>query len=182
MGEYSVHRPMQIAGTERQVFADALFEGKPIVFDRVEVWGVGRQEFLPTPGLFNKAARFGGLMDTSVVIDHNLSRFEDGHQTVLHVSFKERGVTSSLEHQGGDEVVLREGIDQAHALGAMAGLVPPTRLALRTPAVRPRFVVIHACLLQIDPLLGGYLRQFRPKLFPQLFVPFGVAKGLFLCV
>jgi hypothetical protein len=53
---------------------------------------------------------------------------------------------------------------------------------LRTPAVRPGFIIIHARLIQIHQLLGGYPRQLGTKLLPQRFVLLGIATGLFLCV
>ena len=45
-GEYGVHGSMQIVVVEWQGFPDALFEGEPGVFNRVEIGGVGGQEFL----------------------------------------------------------------------------------------------------------------------------------------
>jgi len=181
-GEHGVNRPVQIAVVEGQVFTDALFEGKPTVLNGVKIWRVGRQEFLRAPGPFNEAAGFGGLMEAGVVIDHHLSWFEDWHQTVRDIRFKERGVAGPLEHEGRDQVVLVERINQTHAVRALPGLLPPTRFALRTPAVRAGFIIIHARLIKIHPLLGGHPSQLRAKLLPQLFVPLGIAKGLFLCV
>lgn len=152
------------------------------MFNGVEVWGVGWQESLRAASALNELAGSGGLMETGVVIDHNLSWCEDRHQTVLDIGLEEGGVAGSLEHEGSDEMVLMKGIEQTHALGAIAGLLPPARFALRTPAIRPRFVVLQPRFIQIDTLLCGHRSQLRPKLFPHLFVPLGIAKGLFLCV
>lgn len=182
MSEDSVNRPVQIAVVERQVFTDALFEGKPAVLNGIKIRGVGRQEFLRAASAFNKLAGFGGLMEAGVVIDHNLSWFEDWHQTVLDIRVKECRIAGPLEHEGRDQVVVVERITQTHTLRAMPGLLPPTRFALRTPAVRPGFIIIHARLIQIHQLLGGYPRQLGTKLLPQRFVLLGIATGLFLCV
>lgn len=173
---------MQITIVEREQRTDALFERKPAVFNGVQIWGVGRQEFLGAARAFNELAGFGGLMETGVVIDHNLSWFQDRHQTVLEVRFKERGVAGPLEHQGRDKIMMVEGINQTHTLSAMAGLLAPARFALGAPAVSPGFMIIHPRLIQIDQLLGGYPGQLGAKLLPQLFVPLRIAKGLFLCV
>jgi len=159
-----------------------LFEGKPAVLNGIQIRGVGRQKFLRTPGLCNELASFGGLMETGVVIDHDLTWLEDGHQTVLDIRVKERRVAGSLEHEGSDQVMVVERRQQTHPLGAMARFLPPARFALQTPAVGPSFIIIHARLIQIHQLFGGYPRQLGPKLLPQRFVSFGVAKGLFLCV
>ena len=173
---------MQIAIVERQVFADALFEGKPAVLNRIKIWGVGRQEFLRAASAFNKLAGFGGLMEAGIVIDHHLSWCEDWHQTVLDIRLKECRVAGPLEHERCDQVVVVERIKQTHTLNTMPGLLPPTGFALGTPAVGTSFIIIHPRLIQIHQLLGGYPRQLRAKLRPQLFVPLGVTKGLFLCV
>ena len=182
LGEHGVHRLVQITVVEGQVFTDALFEGKPAVLNGIQIRGVGRQEFLRAASAFDKLAGFGGLMEAGVVIDHNLSWCEDWHQTVLDIRFKECGVAGPLEHEGRDQLLLVKGIKQTYALGAMAGLLPPTGFTLRTPAVRPGFIIIHARLIQIHPLLGGDSRQLGTKLLPQLLIPLGIAKGLFLCV
>ena len=101
---------------------------------------------------------------------------------MLDIRFKECGVAGPREHQRCDQLLLVERINQAHALRAMARFFAPARFALRTPAVRPGFMVIHPGLIQIHQLRGRHLRQLGTKLLPQLFVPLGIAKGLFLCV
>ncbi|HJY82538.1 MAG TPA: hypothetical protein VKK81_15835 [Candidatus Binatia bacterium] len=88
MSEHGVNRPVQIAIVERQVLTDTLFEGKPAVLNGVKIRGVGRQEFLRAASAFNKLAGCGGLMEPGVVINHHLSWFADGHQTVLDIRFK----------------------------------------------------------------------------------------------
>ena len=182
MGEHGIHRFVQITVVEGQVFTDALFEGKPTVLNGIQIRGVGREEFLRAARFFNEPARLGGLMEAGVIIDHHLPGFENRHQAVGDIRFKEGGVAGSLEHEGRDQLLLVKGIKQTYALGAMAGLLPPTRFTLRTPAVRPGFIIIHARLIQIHQLLGGDSRQLGTKLLPQLFIPLGIAKGLFLCV
>jgi hypothetical protein len=173
---------MQITIVERQGFTDALFEGKPAVLNGIQIRGVGWQEFLRTARAFNEPARLGGLMEAGVIIDHHLPGFENRHQAVVDIRFKEGGVAGPLEHEGGDEGVVVERSKQTHALGAMPGLLPPTGFTLRTPPVRPGFIIIHARLIQIHQLLGGYSRQLGTKLLPQLLISLGIAKGLFLCV
>ena len=182
LGEHGVKRSVQIAVIERQGFADALFEGKPAVLNGIEIWGVGRQEFLRAPGSCNELAGFGGLMEAGVVVDHELSWFQDGHQTVLDIRFKEGRVAGPLEHEGGEQVVVVERINQTHPLSALPGLLAPARVALQTPAVCTSLIIVHSRLVQIHQLLGGYSSQLRTKLLPQLLVPLGVTKGLFLCV
>ncbi len=148
----------------------------------VKIGRVRRQEFLRAPGPFNEAAGFGGLMEAGVVIDHNLSWFEDWHQTVLHLGFKERGVAGAREHKRRDQLLLVEGINQTHAVRALARLLAPARFALGAPAIGTGFIVIHPGPSKLHQLLGGHLSQLRANLFSQLFVPLGVAKGLLLCV
>jgi hypothetical protein len=182
LGEYGVHRLMQIAVVERQVLSDALFEGTPVVLKGVEVRGVGGQEGLRAPSPLNELARFGGLRETRVVIDHQLAWFQHGHHAVLPIGCKERGVAGPLAHERRDQFPLVEGIDQTHTLRTPPRLLAPARFALRTPAVRAGFRVIPPGLLQLDDLLSRDPCQLLTKLFPQLFVPLGLGEGLFLCV
>ena len=182
LSEHGIKGLMQITIVEREQLTDALFERKPAVCNGVQIWGVGGQEFLGAARAFNELAGFGGLRETGVIIDHTLSWFEDRHQTVLEVRCKERGVAGTLEHQRRDQLLVVEGINQPHAVRAMARLLAPARFALGAPAVGTGFVIIPSRLLQLHPLLGGSLSQLRAKLFSQLFVPLGVAEGLFLCV
>jgi len=101
---------------------------------------------------------------------------------MLDIRVKECGVAGPLEHQGRDQLLLVKGIKQTYALGTLPRLLPPTRFTLRTPAVRPGFIISHSRLIQIYQLLGGYSRQLGAKLRPQRFVALSIAKGLFLCV
>ena len=91
-------------------------------------------------------------------------------------------IAMALEHERSDEGVAVEGINDTHALGAMARLLPPTRLALGTPAIRPGFIVVHPGFIQIHKLFRGDSNQLRAKLLPLLFLPLRIPKGLFLCV
>ena len=70
----------------------------------------------------------------------------------------------------------------SYALGAMAWLLAPARLAPGAPAGGSGFMIIHPRLIQVHQLLGRHPSQLRTKLLSQLFVPLGIAKGLFLCV
>ena len=78
LSEHGVNRLVQIALVERQVFPDALFEGKSAVLNGIQIRGVGRQEFLGAARALNEPAGFGRVVEAGVVIDHNLSWFEDG--------------------------------------------------------------------------------------------------------
>lgn len=167
---------------KRQEFSNALVEREPGVLNGIEIGRVRRQEFLSAAGVFNQGPDFGGLMEAGIIIDHNLSRFKSGHQTVLDIGLEERGVTGPLKHKRGEEGLVVEGINQTDALRAMARLLAPTRFPLRTPAVGTGVRVIHARLIQVHDLLGGNPRQLLAKLLPQCFVALGIAEGLFLCV
>ena len=173
---------MQVAVVEREMLTDALFEGKPVVLNRIEVGRVRRQEFLGAASIFNQGTGFRGLMAAGVIIDHNLSGFKDRYQTVLDIRFKECGCARALEHKRGEEGLLVEGIDQTHPLGAMARLLAPARFPLRAPAVGAGLMIIHAGLIQVYELFGWHRGQLRAKLLPQGFIPLGVTEGLFLCV
>lgn len=148
----------------------------------IEIGRVRRQEFLGAASIFNQGTGCGGLMEASVIVDHNLSGFEDRHQTVLDISLEELGIAGPLEYERSDEGMVVEGSDQTHPLRAMARLLPPAWFALWTPAVGAGFLIIHARLIQIHELLGGDTRQLCPKLLPHRFVALGIAEGLFLCV
>src|SRR4051812_34995323 len=107
---------MQIAVVERPGFPDALWERESVVFNRGEVWGVGGQECLGAVRTLDELARFGGLMETGLIIDHKLSGFQHGHQTVRHIRLKERRRARPLEHQRSNELALIEGCTQTHSL------------------------------------------------------------------
>ena len=147
-----------------------------------EGWGVRRQESLRAPGPCNAAAGCGGLRATGVILDHPLSWFQNGHQAGLALRFKECRGAGPREPEGRAPLLEGQGIKQTHARGAMAWLLAPARFASWPPAVCAGFIVIHFGLIQIDDLLGRDPSQLWAKLFSQLFVPLGIAKGLFLCV
>jgi len=173
---------MKVTLMEGELLADLLFEGEPTVLNGIEIWGVRRQEFPGAACAFDELPRFLRLMKAGVVVQHDLSGLKDGHQTVLDVGLEESRIAVSLEHEGRDERVVVERIKDTPPLGAVPWLLSPAGLAPKAPAIGEGVSIIDPGLIHIHQLLGGLLRQLRTKLFPQLLVPLGIAKGLFLCV
>jgi hypothetical protein len=173
---------MQVTANVRQVLTDALLEGEPLVLNGVEVGRVCRQALLGTAPPGNELAGVRRPREAGVVIAPYLSRCESGHQTVLAISLEERGIAVALEDKRGDEQVLVEHLKNAHVLGAMPQLLAPARLALGAPPLGTDFIVIHPGFIDISELFCRDPGQLRAQLRPQLFVPLGIAKGLFLCV
>jgi hypothetical protein len=62
------------------VLTDLLFEGEPIVLNRVEVGRVRGQELLSAACPFNKAADFLGSMKAGVITEYDLAGVEDRNQ------------------------------------------------------------------------------------------------------
>jgi hypothetical protein len=121
-------------------------------------------------------------MEGGVVVQHDLPWLEDGHQTVLDISLKERRIAVPLKDEGRNERVLVKGVNDTAPLGAMARLLPPAGRAPGTPAIGQGFMIVDPGLIHIHQLLGGFLRELGAELLPQLLISFGIAKGLFLCV
>lgn len=166
---------------EGELFTDGVFERKPPVFDGIEVRGVRRQEFARAPRPGDELFGLLRLVEGGSVVQHELPRLEDGHQTVLDLGLKECRSAVPLKDEGGNERVLVKGVNEADPLGAVARFLPPTRLPSGTPALGQGFMIVDAGLIHIHQLLGRLLRQLRAELLPQLLLPLGVAKGLFLC-
>lgn len=152
------------------------------MFNGIEVGGVRRQEFLGAAYALDELASFGRLVEAGIIVDHNLSRFEDRHQTLLSIGLEEGSRARALEHERGNKSLAVERIDETHSLCAMARLLTPARCASRTPATTAGFMVIHAGLIQIYELLRRNHCHLLAKLLPQDFVAFGILEGLFLCV
>jgi hypothetical protein len=81
-----------------------------------------------------------------IIVDHNLSRFEDRPQTPLSRCLEEGSRARALEHERGNKSLMVERIDETHPLCAIARLLPPARFASRTPATMAGSMVIHAGL------------------------------------
>jgi hypothetical protein len=152
------------------------------MFNRIEVGGVRRQEFLGTAHAFDELASFGRLVEAGIIVDHTLSRFEDRPQTPLSRCLEEGSRARALEHERGNKSLVGERIDETHPLCAIARLLPPARFASRTPATTAGSMVIHAGLIQIYELLKRNHCHLLAKLLSQDFVAFDIPEGLFLCV
>jgi len=140
---------VQIAVMEGELFADLLFEREPAVFDGVEVGGVRWQEFACTPRPGKELVGLRRLVKGGIVVQHDLPRLQDGHQTVLHVSLEEGRGAVALKDEGRDERVLLKGVDNADPLGAVARFLPPARLAPRAPAIGQGFMIVDPSLIHI---------------------------------
>ena len=85
---------------ERELFTDSVFERKPAVFDGIEVWGIRRQEFARTSRPCDELFGLLRLVKGGVVVEHDLPRLEDGHQTVLDIGLKGRSCSSPQRRKG----------------------------------------------------------------------------------
>ena len=133
---------MQVTLRAGEVFPHAWFAGEPGVFNGIESGRVKGQEFLGAAAPFHELAGFGRLLEAGIIRDHPLSWLEGRHQAVLDRGLEERGVAVALKHEGREERVAVEGIDQTAPRSALARLLAPARFALGTPPpLRPALLV-----------------------------------------
>lgn len=167
---------------KRELFTDGMFEREPAVLNGIEVRGIRRQEFARAPRPGDALLDLLRLVKTGIIVQHDLSRLENGHQTVLDIGLEQGGRAVPLKDEGGNERVLIKRVNDTHPLGAVARLLSPAGLAPGTPAIGPGFIIVDSGLISIHQFLRWLLGELRAKLFPQLLIPLSIAKGLFLCV
>jgi hypothetical protein len=81
-----------------------VFEWTPIGRDGIKIRRVRRQEFLRTACSRNEAARFGRLMEASVIVHRHLSGLEQWDSALLHVRPKECGSAGPCADEWGKEL------------------------------------------------------------------------------
>ena len=109
-------------------------------------------------------------METGVIIDHKLSGFQNGHQTVLDIRFKERSGAGPLEHQRSNELSL---------IRAMAPRFDAVVAAIfvRAASATGRLDLAPPVVSLLQELGRGSLRSNRPMVaafFGSPYVPMSV--------
>lgn len=74
---------LEKGGCLREAFADAVFEGCPIMLNRVEVWGVRGEIAQGATGVGEGCCQGGSLMKAGIIEDDGLARLQARQQKAL---------------------------------------------------------------------------------------------------
>ena len=121
-------------------------------FDRIEIRTVGRQE--PEVRAHGRECRadLGLLVDGEVVEDDDIARPERGHQDLLDIRAKTRGVDRAIKHGRCREPLQPQGGNHGASFPMTAGCVIAEPRPAKTPPIPAEEVRGHAALIQEDVL------------------------------
>ena len=163
-----------------EVFAEPSLEGRPEVFNGVEIRRVGRQEEQLTARRSHQRGGGRGLMETGVVQHDHAARRQHRQQHVCKISVHHLGVASARKGQRGDQLALLAGGDDTRPFPPFArhGRINPL-----TPWGAPVFPiqpVIHPALVEVIHVLGSQFGQLALVEPPLHFVPLAIFYEFFL--
>ena len=163
-----------------EVFAEPGLEGRPEVFNGIEIRRVGRQE--EQLAARRRRQRGGGrrLMETGVVQHDHAACGQHWQQRVFKIRVHHPGITSPRKGQRGDQFALLAGGDDTRPFAPLPrhGFINPFPPWGAT--VGPMQPVIHAALVEVIHSGGGQLFQFAPVKPPLDFVALAIFQEFFL--
>jgi len=140
------------------------FQFREDLFNRIEVWAVGRQKPEVRARSFDRGADVRLFVHGEVVEDDDITGPQGRHQHLLDVGEEARGIDRPIEHGRGGDRVGPEGGDDGVGLPVPArGVVVQARTA-RTPPIAAQQVGRHAALVQKHILTGVVQRQPVPPI------------------
>lgn len=120
------------------------------LLNRVEVWGVRRQEPEPGAGRPDHCADGSRLVGTEIVHDDNVAGLERRHELLLDISPEALAVDRSVEDAWGRKFVAAQRPDEGQRAPVAVRSKAAQTLALRSPAVVRRHVGLDPCLINED--------------------------------
>ena len=160
--------------------AEAGFDGRPEMFDRIEVGRVGRQKPQRTAGRSDQRRRGRRLMEAGVVQHDHAARRQHGQKHLRKIRVHHLRVAGVRKGQRGHQLAVLTG-------GNDTGPFPvPARHRFINPfasggaSVFPIQPVIHAALVEIIQAGGGHVFQFAAEEPPLHFVPLAIFYEFFL--
>ena len=160
--------------------AESGFDGRPEVFDGIEVGRVRRQEQQLTAGGGDQHRRGWRLMEAGVVQHDDAARRQCGQEHLFKINIHHLRVASARKGQRGDQLAVLAGGNDARPFPAPASHRFINPFASGGAAVFPIQPVIHAALVQIIHAGGGQLFQFAAEEPPLHFVPLAIFYEFFL--
>ncbi len=134
------------------------FDGRKVVFDRIEVRRIGQEKQEGGSGLFNELLGFGGLMKRGIVHDHHMILLQDRAETLFQPLIENLDSTRSLPQLGGLESAIDWGCQEAGARARISGAQPIDLLPPCCPAILSNHFRFKAALIHIDK---GFLPSSR---------------------
>ena len=124
------------------------FEFGERLFDRIEVWAVGRQEPQLGPDVFDRRTHRGLFVDGEVVEHHHVARPQRGHQDLFDIGEERRVVDRPIEDRRRAESVQPQGGDHRMGLPMAARRVIVEPFAPRTAPVPAQQIGGHSTLVE----------------------------------
>lgn len=122
------------------------------LFDRIEVWAVGRQETQVRSGVFDGGAHRGVLMYRQVVEDDHIPGPERRHEHLLDVGEKRRVVDRAIEYRRRGEAVDTQRRDDRVRLPMTARRAIVQAGATGAATIAPQQIGGHPAFIEKDVL------------------------------
>ena len=132
------------------------------LLNRVEVWGIGRQEQEPRSGLLNDLPDGLALMTAEIVHDHDVTRLEDGRELLFIIGQEALAIDRAIEYARCGEPVQPQRADEGQSAPAPMRRVGAQALALRPPAAQGSHIGLDPGLVDKDKFL--WIKSCLPRL------------------
>ena len=152
------------------------FELGEDLFDRVQVWRVGRQEEEPGAGLTDCATDSLAFVATEIVHDDDIARFQGWNEYLIDVSQKAPAIDRSIDHAGSIDPVRPQCRQESKRVPLAKWCLGKQAFAPLAPAMKASHIGLGPGLVDEDQLRRIEL-MLMP--FPALTSPCDVRAILF---
>jgi hypothetical protein len=120
------------------------------VFDRVEVWAVGRKEEKPCTGTSDEGTHSSAFVAAKVVHDDDVAGPETWEKDLLNIGLEQVAIDRTIEHARCGDSIAAQGSEEGHGFPMPLRHIGLQPLAFPAPAADRRHVGLSPSLIDED--------------------------------
>lgn len=132
--------PETVDGTCSGLAQNRLDLGEEL-FDRVEIWAVGRELGNSRPAGFDRFADTWNLVNADIIHDDDITARQRGREHLFDIGLEALAIHRSIQQQGCGNAIMAQGGDECHRFPMAMRHFADEPLTTRSSAVEAR----HAC-------------------------------------
>jgi len=129
------------------------------LLDRVEVWGVGREECEPRSCRHNRIADSARAVTAEIVDDDDVTRRQARHQELFDIGAEQSAIDRAVDHTRRKQRIDPQGGQERQRLPAAVGREALEALTFRPPAADRRHVGLDPRLIDENEARGIEMRH-----------------------
>jgi len=145
--------------------AQEVFELGEDLFDRIEIWAIGRQKEEPRSGRADRCPNRLALVAAEIVEDHDITRLQRGDEHLFDIEAEQLAIDRAIDDPWRVDSIVAQSSKEGHRLPVAVGRLGLEPLATQTPPAQWRHVGLRPGLIDEDepPWIDLFLTGFPAR-------------------